>query len=102
MNRRSYLATLKQLIRDTFRQAWATGIFGMMLAVTAICTLLCLSVSVTADATLHSPDEPAYFLPPPSARALAPSVAAVLGSSQFLESLTLIGASQKTWFSLET
>ena len=37
MNTRSNLAALKQLIRDTFRQAWASGICWMMLAVTAIC-----------------------------------------------------------------
>jgi ABC-type transport system involved in multi-copper enzyme maturation permease subunit len=102
MNRRSYFATVKQLIRDTFRQAWASGIFGMMLAVTLICVVFCLSVNVSADTVLHSPDEPVMFLPPPSPSALAPSAVAALGNPTLLESLTVIGANQKTWFTLET
>ena len=61
--------SLKQLIRDTFRQACASGICWMMLAVTAICVLLCLSVSVSGDVSLHDDDEPVLFLPPPSLRA---------------------------------
>jgi ABC-type transport system involved in multi-copper enzyme maturation permease subunit len=62
MNNRRDFAAMKQLIRDTFRQAWASGIFAMMLAVTAICVVLCLSVSVSDDATLHSDEQP-LFLP---------------------------------------
>ena len=54
----------KQLIRDTFRQAWASGICWMMLAVTAICVVLCLSVNVSGDVALHGGDEPVLFLPP--------------------------------------
>jgi ABC-type transport system involved in multi-copper enzyme maturation permease subunit len=63
MNTRRTFATVKQLIQDTFRQAWASGISVMMLAVTAICVMLCLSVSVTGDVNLHGSDEPPLFLP---------------------------------------
>jgi ABC-type transport system involved in multi-copper enzyme maturation permease subunit len=101
MNAGHLLSTLKQLILDTFRQAWASGIFAMMLAVTAVCVVLCLSVNVTGDASLYAPDEPSYFLPPPTPRAVVPSVAQVLGSSSPLGAATLTAASQKTWFSFE-
>ena len=49
MNARSSLGLVKQLIRDTFRQACASGICWMMLAVTAICVVFCLSVNVSGD-----------------------------------------------------
>ena len=64
MKIRFSFATWKQLIHDTFRQAWASGISGMMLSATAICTLLCLSVSVGGDVLPHDPNEQIYFLPP--------------------------------------
>jgi ABC-type transport system involved in multi-copper enzyme maturation permease subunit len=86
MKPRSNLVTLAQLIRDTFRQANASGICWMMLAVTAICVGLCLSVGVSGDVALHSEDEPALFLPPPE-----PDTA-----------LSRTAASQKIGISLET
>src|SRR5271157_181311 len=76
MKARSNFATVKQLILDTFRQAVASGICWMMLAVTALCVVLCLSVNVSGDVALHGEDEPVLFLPPPSPRAGAPSAAA--------------------------
>ena len=69
MKARSNFATVKQLILDTFRQAVASGICWMMLAVTALCVVLCLSVNVSGDVALHGEDEPVLFLPPPSPRA---------------------------------
>ncbi len=72
MNTRRTFAALTQLIRDTFRQAWASGIFGMMLAATAVCVVLCLSVSVSDDVALHGSEEPPLFLPPPSPRKSSP------------------------------
>jgi ABC-type transport system involved in multi-copper enzyme maturation permease subunit len=66
MNPRSNWVTLTQLIRDTFRQANASGIGWMMLTVTAICVVLCLSVDVSGDVVRHSEDEPTLFLPPHS------------------------------------
>src|SRR5262245_43225442 len=54
----------RQLIRDTFRQARATGIFWMMLTVTGICVALCLSASVSGDADIYGSDDgPGMFLP---------------------------------------
>ncbi|MFI5457464.1 MAG: transcriptional regulator [Isosphaerales bacterium] len=76
MNAQSNFVTLKQLIRDTFRQACASGICWMMLTVTAICVVLCLSVNVWGDVTLHGGDEPTLFLPPPSPGTVASSAAA--------------------------
>jgi ABC-type transport system involved in multi-copper enzyme maturation permease subunit len=78
---RSHVATLTQLIRDTFRQAWASGIGGMMLAVTALCVVLCLSVSVSGDVSLHDDDEPVLFLPAPSTstRVVTPPVPLAAG-----------------------
>jgi ABC-type transport system involved in multi-copper enzyme maturation permease subunit len=73
----------------------------MMLAVTAICVVLCLSVSVSGDVALRGGDEPGFFLPPPSPRAVAPSVIAGLAGSSPLEAVALTAASQKAWFSLE-
>jgi ABC-type transport system involved in multi-copper enzyme maturation permease subunit len=63
MNGRSNLVTAKQLILDTFRQANASGITWMMLAVTALCVVLCLSVSVSGDTPIYADDEPGFFLP---------------------------------------
>ena len=66
----SFVWEVADLIRDTFRQAWASGISGMMLTVTALCVLLCLSVKVSGDVALHDKDETVLFLPPPAARAV--------------------------------
>jgi ABC-type transport system involved in multi-copper enzyme maturation permease subunit len=63
MNRGSHLVVLKQLILDTFRQATASGVMWMMLAVTALCVVLCLSVSVSGDAPIYAEDEPGFFVP---------------------------------------
>jgi ABC-type transport system involved in multi-copper enzyme maturation permease subunit len=64
MSVRTSLAIVTPLIRDTFRQACASGICWMMLAVTAICAALCLSVSVSGDVSIRGGDDPALFLPP--------------------------------------
>jgi ABC-type transport system involved in multi-copper enzyme maturation permease subunit len=76
MNARCHVAALKPLIRDTFRQAWSSGICGMMLAVTAVCAALCLSVDVSGDVSLRDADGPVLFLPPAPSRAVAPPGAA--------------------------
>ena len=41
--------TVIQLTLDTFRQARASGIFWMMLIITGVCVVLCLSVQITGD-----------------------------------------------------
>jgi ABC-type transport system involved in multi-copper enzyme maturation permease subunit len=102
MSPQQNLATAKQLIRDTFRQAWACGISGMMLGVTAIAVLLCLSVSVSGDVEIKAVDEPGYFLPPTTPRTMIPSVVLVLGSAQPLDAAALTAASsRKVWFAYE-
>jgi ABC-type transport system involved in multi-copper enzyme maturation permease subunit len=96
------LAAVKHLIRDTFRQASASGITWMMLAITGIAVLFCLSVSVSGDAPIKAVDEPGYFLPPSSRRTIAASVAVVLASSGPREAATLTAASsKKIWFTYE-
>lgn len=92
---------IKHLVRDTFRQARSSGISWMMLGVTALCAVLCLSVKVAGDVRLHDPNEPALFLPRPTPQAFAPSVAVALGSSGMLDALARIGACGKGWTSLE-
>lgn len=69
----SRFTVLKQLVGDTFRQARASRISAMMLAVTAICVLLCLSVRVSGDVNLHDEDEREYFVPP-SPRSIPPAL----------------------------
>ena len=76
MNVRCNLGFLKHLIQDTFRQAVASGIFWMMLVVTAICVVFCLSVDVSGDVALHSDSEPVFFLPQPPDHAVIPSAGA--------------------------
>jgi ABC-type transport system involved in multi-copper enzyme maturation permease subunit len=76
MNVRSNFVSLNQMTRDTFRQAWASGICWMMLAVTGVCAVLCLSVHVSGDISLHNDDEPVLFLPQTSPSALAGRAAA--------------------------
>ncbi len=63
MDVRHSLAFLRHLIQDTFRQAIASGIFWIMLAVTAICVVFCLSVDIKGDVSLHDESETVYFLP---------------------------------------
>jgi ABC-type transport system involved in multi-copper enzyme maturation permease subunit len=64
----------KALLQDTFRQARASGISWMMLGITAICFVFCLSVRISGDVTLKSDGEPVYFLPPAQAIASLPKV----------------------------
>ncbi len=63
MDVRHSLAFLRHLIQDTFRQAIASGIFWIILAVTAICVVFCLSVDIKGDVSLHDESETVYFLP---------------------------------------
>ena len=76
MDVRCTLGCMKQLIQDTFRQGLASGICWMMLAVTAICAVFCLSVNVSGDLALHSDSEPVFFLPERPARRCASLCAA--------------------------
>ena len=57
MNASAAIFTIRWLIRDTFRQALASGIFWLMLGITAVCIAVCLTVSASGDAQLQAPDE---------------------------------------------
>jgi ABC-type transport system involved in multi-copper enzyme maturation permease subunit len=92
-------AALRQLIRDTFRQARASGIFWMLLTVTGICVVFCAGVSVSGDVAIGSRTEPEFFLPAASPRAVVPSVVQVFAASHPLEVVAGVFASSKVWFS---
>jgi hypothetical protein len=49
MNFPAALLAFRCLVWDTFRQALSSGVFWLMLGVTVLCTVLCLSVRVTGD-----------------------------------------------------
>lgn len=51
------------LVRDTFRQSLAQGVFWILACVSLVCIGLCASVSVNAPASLAPPGENAAFLP---------------------------------------
>jgi hypothetical protein len=52
MNLPAAIFVLRWLIRDTFRQALATRTFWLMLCVTGLCTLFCLSVHIDGPRSL--------------------------------------------------
>lgn len=58
MNAPAAVFSIRWLIRDTFRQAMASGLFWIMLAVSLICIVLCLSISIQGDVPLESEGEP--------------------------------------------
>lgn len=73
------IAVLVALVRDTFRQGLASGIFWLMLGVTAICTLFCLSVGVTGSTRLDRERGEAQFLPADDPLAVDPAAARKAG-----------------------
>ena len=56
MNAPAALFTIRWLIRDTFRQALSSGIFWLMLGITAVCVGVCLTVTIVGDPPLKAPD----------------------------------------------
>lgn len=44
------IRTVRWMVRDTFRQSLASKLFWVMLGLTGVCALFCLSVSITGDA----------------------------------------------------
>ncbi|HWB01278.1 MAG TPA: hypothetical protein VG713_22465, partial [Pirellulales bacterium] len=58
----SFCTTIGWMIRDTFRQSLASGIFWVLLTVTAVCVAVCISASVHGDVELFTPDEMPEFL----------------------------------------
>lgn len=58
-----YLTTFAWLVRDTFKQSLATRIFWILLAISGLCVLVCLSAGVSGNVTLAAPGENPDFLP---------------------------------------
>jgi hypothetical protein len=52
MNLPAVLFAFRCLVRDTFRQSRASGVFWLILGVTVLCTVLCLSVRITGELSL--------------------------------------------------
>src|ERR1700682_5468843 len=57
------LPTLGWLVRDTFRQARASGVFWILLAISVLAICVCLSANVENPAALAYPGEQPDFLP---------------------------------------
>ncbi|MBX9787568.1 MAG: ABC transporter permease [Pirellulales bacterium] len=57
------LVTIHQLVRDTFRQSRAQGVFWLLLGISAVCILLCASVNIEGAQQLATPGENPDFLP---------------------------------------
>lgn len=57
------LRVVAWLVRDTFRQSLESRVFWLMLGISALAILTCLSVGVQGAASLHRPDERPDFLP---------------------------------------
>jgi ABC-type transport system involved in multi-copper enzyme maturation permease subunit len=57
MNLPATLFLLGWLIRETFRQALAARTFWLMLSVSTVCILFCLSVHIEGEQSLNRPDE---------------------------------------------
>jgi len=70
MNLPTAILTIRWMTWDTFRQARASGILWLMLGVSLLCTVFCLSATVHGDQPLQHPGELTEFLPrnDPSAR----------------------------------
>ncbi|HEY1786221.1 MAG TPA: hypothetical protein VGG30_11750 [Pirellulales bacterium] len=63
MTRSATLRTFVWLARDTFRQARAGGILWILLAISALATVVCASASIEGDVPLAAPGETPDFLP---------------------------------------
>src|SRR5689334_18753680 len=57
------LTTIGWLVRDTLRQARASGICWLLLGISAVCILVCLTLAVEGSATLALDGEQPDFLP---------------------------------------
>lgn len=88
MNLSFTIYAFRWLVRDTFRQARSSGLFWLMLAVSGLCILVCLSVGVTRTTPLHRAGEPAEFLPRGDRQA-DPAIAAKAGVEVVSGELTL-------------
>jgi hypothetical protein len=63
MNASTTFSVILRLIKDTFRQSVASGICWLLLGLSTICILVCLSVSVHGPQSLAAPGDNPDFLP---------------------------------------
>lgn len=69
MNLAFAIRTLRWMVRDTFRQSLATKLVWAMVAITAVCTLFCLSLTVTGEPATSGKDYDAGgFVTPKTAK----------------------------------
>ncbi|HEX4132782.1 MAG TPA: ABC transporter permease subunit [Pirellulales bacterium] len=64
MNARWFLNTVGWMVRDTFRQSLAAGIFWVLLGLSGVCILVCLSAGTRGSANLELTENMPEFLPP--------------------------------------
>jgi hypothetical protein len=83
------LRTIGWMIRDTFRQSLAYGIFWILLVVTGLCVLVCASARIEGCATLAAPGENPDFLPRDDPDALDAARAGRSGTAVVSGELTL-------------
>jgi hypothetical protein len=88
MNVSAAIYAFRWLIRDTFRQACASGLCWIMLSGSALCILVCLSAGVSGEQPLHRPGETAEFLPGGDPQA-DPAIAGASGVDVVSGELTL-------------
>lgn len=67
------IRAVRWMIRDTFRQSLATKLFWVMLTVTAVCTLVCLSLDVHGDIAPVTEQDLPLVLPKQEAEKLDPA-----------------------------
>ncbi len=60
----SAIRTVRWMVRDTFRQSLASKLFWVMLGITILCSVFCLSITVTGDDERpRHPDELPLYMP---------------------------------------
>jgi ABC-type transport system involved in multi-copper enzyme maturation permease subunit len=63
MSGSAFIYVTRWLVRDTFRQALASRVFWIMLAVSGLCTLFCLGVSIRGGEPLKSKGDIELYKP---------------------------------------
>lgn len=79
MNRTALLSAIRCLLWDTFRQARASGIFWLMLAVSGVCIAVCLSMRVKGAEDLGGEDASGFV---PRTMPVDPTQAQMSGVTQ--------------------
>lgn len=97
MNLPAALLVIRWLVWDTFRQSLATRIFWVMLCVSVVCILFCLSTT-TVNLPLKPEGEPGERLPKKDVKAKDPAFAAEHGVDVIDGQVTfLFGAVRVPW-----